>query len=245
MAENKQKIPRKLHFIWVGDDRLRPEAYIETWRRMHEGFEVKVWNNDDLRDAPWRTKHLMEHILKVGGQYAAIADLMRWEILLDEGGIALDADSVCLKTLPDWLLECDLFAAWENEYNRPGLVANGYVGSAPQHPVIQSIVEGLSKLEHWPRRFSFSRMRWHYLPAWRLTGPSAFTEALMSSADKTATILPSHFFIPIHYSGIKYRGNGPVFACEFFSSTPQSPEMMDLSLSADELVAVARGLLDE
>ena len=245
MADNEGKIPKKLHFIWVGDDGLRPNSYIETWKRKHESFEVKVWGNEDLSNLPWKTKHLMEHVLKVGGQYAAVADLMRWEILLHEGGIALDADSVCLKALPDWLLECDLFAAWENEYNRPGLVANGYVGCVPQHPVIQSIVQDLSALEYWPRRFSFSRMGWRYSPAWKLTGPGVFTEALMSSTDKTATILPSHFFIPVHYSGLKYKGNGPVFACEFFSSTPQSSQMIDLSLSADELIELAKGLLSE
>jgi len=37
---------------------------------------------------------------------------MRYEILFNEGGIALDADSLCLRPLEDWLLEPAAFAAW-------------------------------------------------------------------------------------------------------------------------------------
>jgi len=70
---------------------------------------------------------------------------MRWEILLEHGGFALDADSVCIRKLPEWLFDCDLFAAWENEYAAPGLVANGYVGAKPGHDVIHSLVNRFSQ----------------------------------------------------------------------------------------------------
>jgi len=52
-----------------------------------------------------------------------VADIMRYEILFNEGGIALDADSLCLRPLEDWVLEPAAFAAWEHEHIRPGLIA--------------------------------------------------------------------------------------------------------------------------
>ena len=48
-----------------------------------------------------------------------VADIMRYEILFNEGGIALDADSLCLRPLEDWVLEPAAFAAWEHEHIRP------------------------------------------------------------------------------------------------------------------------------
>ena len=57
-----------------------------------------------------------------------VADIMRYEILFNEGGIALDADSLCLRPLEDWVLESAAFAAWEHEHIRPGLIAAGAMG---------------------------------------------------------------------------------------------------------------------
>lgn len=238
-----REIPRTLHFIWVGNDSLRPDAFIETWRRHHPDFSIKVWGNEELANRNWVTKRHMEWIMDCGGQYAAVADLMRWEILLEEGGVALDSDSICLERLPDWLFYCDLFASWENEYARPGIIANGYVGCRPDNNVITEIVSRLSAMQNWPRRFSWSKFRWKKEPAWKVTGPALLTDVLKSLPEKTATILPSHFFIPAHYSGIKYNGSGPVYSCEMFSSTPQSLNKLDLTKDPDQLVAWARNHL--
>ena len=56
---------------------------------------------------------------------------MRYEILFNEGGIALDADSLCLRPLEDWLLEPAAFAAWEHEHIRQGLITVGAMRAEP------------------------------------------------------------------------------------------------------------------
>ncbi|MGB1950394.1 MAG: glycosyltransferase family 32 protein [Marinobacter sp.] len=212
-------VPRKLHFIWVGDESKRPDAYIATWKRQHPDFDVRVWGNRDWQERDWINKDHMDRISRLDRGLAGVADLMRWEILLSEGGFALDADSVCLEPLPQWIFSCDLFALWENERTRPGLVANGYVGARPGHEVIRSVVMGVHDIRDITRHFVWKKLRYKKRKVWQTTGPVPFTRAISAAKSNDITILPSHFFLPVHHSGDVYTGNGPVYSCEFFAGT--------------------------
>lgn len=229
------KIPRKLHFIWVGDESLRPDAYIETWRKQHPDYEIKVWGNRDWKGRDWINRKHMDQIASQDRGFAGVADLMRWEILLSEGGFALDADSVCLQRLPDWLFSCNLFAVWENEFSRPGLVANGYVGSVPDHDVIRTIVMNIHSISDIKRRFVWTKLKYKKRKVWQTTGPVPFTKAIFDSAKNDITILPSHFFLPLHHSGDTYLGDGPVYSCEFFAGTKATYDEMT-ETDSDKLV---------
>jgi mannosyltransferase OCH1-like enzyme len=83
-------------------------------------------------------------------ELCGVADMMRWEILERYGGFAVDADSVCVRPLADWLFEPEIFACWENEIARPGLIANGYVYSHPGNRLIRQLVNDI----HNPHRIS-------------------------------------------------------------------------------------------
>lgn len=234
------QIPKTLHFVWVGDESLRPDAYIETWRRLHPEFELRIWGNKEWQSLPWKNRRHMDEIARRNGQYAGVADLMRWEILLEEGGFALDADSVCIRKLPDWLFDCDLFAAWENEYAVPGLVANGYVGAKPGHDVIHSLVQRFSQCRDLTRRFVWYKLKHKGLTAWKTTGPVPFTEELQRAHRKSATILPSHFFLPRHHSGVNYSGCGPIYSCELFAGAHEPVYENMRQTGPDQLVASVR-----
>lgn len=136
----KVMIPKLLHVIWVGDESLCPDNCIETWRHHHPDWSFRLWDNDALGSRAWRNA---EHMRAMSRQEVnGVADLMRWEILAAEGGIVVDADSVCVRTLPEWLRECEAFACWENELDRPGLIAAGYgtcSRGTPQSPTCRSL----------------------------------------------------------------------------------------------------------
>lgn len=122
-------IPKTLHITWVGDESRRPDNCIQTWADRNPGWTVKLWGNDDLANYGWyNARHMREMARR---ELNGVADLMRWEILYNEGGLVVDADSVCVRPLDDWLLEHEAFACWENELVRPGLIAAGYVASVP------------------------------------------------------------------------------------------------------------------
>ncbi len=84
-------IPKRLHIIWIGDEGKRPDAYIQTWMDHHPEWEFKLWGNRELLERPWINQH---HMAAMAAQeWCGVADLMRLEILYEEGGVVVDADS--------------------------------------------------------------------------------------------------------------------------------------------------------
>ena len=55
--------------------------------------------------------------------------------------------------------------------------------------------------------------------AWKTVGPMRLTQAHRRYGYSELTILPSHFFIPEHFSGARYDGGGPVYARQHWGST--------------------------
>lgn len=202
-------IPKQLHVIWIGDETKRPDNCIATWIERNPTWDVRVWGNHDLATYGWwNSKHMRDMATR---ELNGVADLMRWEILYREGGFVVDADSACVRPLEDWMVEHEAFACWENEIARPQLIAAGYVASKPKNPFIGQIVNDLEARETVIDG-----------PAWKTVGPSCLTEAYARYKYANLTVLPSHYFIPEHFTGLKYTGGGPVFARQFWGSTNKS-----------------------
>jgi mannosyltransferase OCH1-like enzyme len=198
-------ISKKLHFVWIGDESKRPDHCIDTWKTINPDYEVKVWGNDDLKSHKWfNAKHIQD---MVRHELCGVADLMRYEILYNEGGITLDADSVCLAPLEDWLLKPDAFAHWEQETRRLGLINVSVMASVPENPFFGECIERLRAKE------SLVKER-----AWITTGPMHITE-VYHQTEYPLTVYPSHYFTRDHFSGYRYEGNGHCFATQFWGST--------------------------
>lgn len=199
-------IPRKLHVIWVGDESKRPDNCIETWRRHNPDWALRVWGNEDLATYGWiNSNHMRAMAVR---ELNGVADLMRWEILYNEGGFVVDADSICRRPLEPWLFEGEAMACWENELKRPGLIAAGYVASVPENPFFGQLILDLQNTERVDDRM-----------AWESVGPLFLTEAHRAHGYTGLTIWPSHFFIPRHFTGLEYTGGGQVFADQEWAST--------------------------
>ena len=213
-------IPRKLHFIWVGDESKRPDNCIDTWKRKHgTEWEIKVWGNDDLaRPSGWKLGRHMAEMSK--RELNGVADIMRWEILHEYGGIVIDADSTCELALPEFMLFNEAFACWENEMVRPGLIAAGYVGSVPGNPFMMTLLKTIHDIP--PEELLDRGM------AWQTVGPLLLTEMYRACRYWPLHIFPSYYFIPEHFSGVKYQGSGPVYAKQMWGSTKRSYDSLYL-----------------
>jgi len=206
-------IIRTIHIVWIGDENKRPDKWIDSWRQKNPAWTVRVWGNQELTSLEWENhKHISEMLNRA--EWPGVADMMRWEILYKYGGFAVDADSICIRPLEDWLFEAEVFACWENEIIIPGLIANGYVYSHPGNPLIREIIDDIYEQP------SMSDTA----PA--MTGPLRLTRAFRRLRYSDLTIYPSHFFIPSHYRGLSYNGSGPVFARQFWLSTRQTLAQM-------------------
>lgn len=198
-------VDKLIHIVWVGDDTRRPDTCIDSWRRMNPEYEVRVWGNHDLRTTAWINAC---HIRSMwDAELCGVADLMRYEILYHHGGFAVDADSLCIRPLEDWLLTTGDFACWSNEHHLPGMVANGYMGTERGSPLAGQIIADLAESATVVDR-----------RAWISTGPILLTET-WHRGNFPLTVWPSYFFIPEHHSGPPYTGSGPIFARQLYAST--------------------------
>jgi mannosyltransferase OCH1-like enzyme len=226
------QIPTTLHIIWVGDETKRPERCIETWRANHPGWTVKVWGNRELRDISWdNAKHIAT--FEAIGKWAGVADLMRYEILYREGGVYVDADSFSLRPLETWLLEGEMFASWEEMLGRSSrMVNNAFIGTKPANPFLRYVIDTVTAKPQVLKRWSWSRMRYVKMGAWRSVGPHHFTHCIQrynGTGYTDITLLPSHMFSPVHHRGGEYRGGGVVFADHRWGTTKKLYAGSDLA----------------
>jgi mannosyltransferase OCH1-like enzyme len=188
----------EINTIWIGDELKLPD-YHTSWGN------VKIHGNDVLGSRKWELRDKMKHYASVG-EINGVADCLRWELLWEYGGIFVDADSERLRTLPDFIKELPAVAAWENEVERPGLIACGFLKFEKKDPFIRAIIDHIKAADIKGR------------PAWEVVGPGVITEVFNKLGPKHLTILPSHFFYPVHYSGLRYEGTY-MLAAQHWSST--------------------------
>jgi hypothetical protein len=234
------RIPKILHVIWVGDETRRPDSAVQTWRDQHPDWRFMLWGNAELDTRAWRSKRQID-IYRGAGRWEGVADLMRYEILYEHGGVYVDADSVCVRPLDDWLPTLRMFAVWESEQHRPGWIANGFIGVTPRHPVLSSLVQVTAGMDVPMRRrtpwrsvgpFLFKKLlrlyraarrdsRWKEVrPAvvgeavrpWQSVGTILFTTVVARPSAADVTILPSLLFLPKHYLDKSERPGGLIYS---------------------------------
>jgi len=215
------QIPKKIHLIWLGSDNPRPQACIDSWKLNHPAWEFKLWSEADIKQLDWINKNHMA-TFATRRKWPAVADLMRYEILLREGGVYVDADSFSLRPLDNWLLENEMFAIWEDTLSRARLINNAFLGSIPNNPFLDFVIKKIAIKKDLFRRWSWSRMRHVRMGAWRSVGPYHLTKCVNDyngSPYNGITILPSQMFSPNHFRGNSYTGKGVVYADHQWGTT--------------------------
>lgn len=190
-------IPKILHQIWIGP-KEPPQLLMKTWRDKHPDWAYMLWTD---HTCSWRCQAQIDAMPEWNGK----ADIMRYEILEREGGVVVDADSECLKPLDDSFLWHDVWACWENEACRPGLIACGALGARPGSALMRRCVNRIAASEDLKGR------------AWECVGPGLLTT--LGRDDPSLHIYPARTFIPTHFSGVPAPGASPIYARQFWGST--------------------------
>lgn len=109
-------IPRKLHFIWVGndfeneEDPVVNEKYIENmleWQRAHPGYSCKLWGDKEVKELILDDFPDLESLYKNYHYPVMRADLARILILEKEGGVYIDMDVKLKKSVESLLKSLD------------------------------------------------------------------------------------------------------------------------------------------
>lgn len=157
-------IPKRIHFIWVGPKEF-PKGSIKnvySWIEKNPDFEVYFWTDRErplphpfmklrsVQDFDWL--FLREQFAQ-SNNYAEQSDLLRYEILYQEGGVYVDHDIECFKPFAGFIKSFDLFCGLEFPHKPIGAtsitVCNNLIGSCPNHPILKKTIE--SVLQGWDR----------------------------------------------------------------------------------------------
>jgi mannosyltransferase OCH1-like enzyme len=193
------QIPKVFHQIWVGPDPLPAEfeAYAQTWRDHHPGWEYRLWGEDSL--PAMRNRDLYdaaEDLVPEHSVWQFRADVLRYEILWSYGGVYVDVDFECLAPLDARIEGLEAFAAWEVQDR---WVNNAILGAEPAHPFVDRLITGLpaSVAHHRGLRPNVS------------TGPQYLT-GLWRRHRSELTVLPQALFYPYLYTDVgSAREHGP------------------------------------
>jgi hypothetical protein len=167
-------IPHILHQIWVGPNPLPDEyaRYSQSWVDHHPTWDVRLWTEENLPEDLVR-KEALER-LRVPAERS---DILRLELLWRFGGVYVDTDLRCLRSVEPLITDVDFFAT----YLKPGRVCNGVLGSVPGNHILERAVRELK-----PRtEYGFDKG----------AAGSVFVERLLRDYPEV-TIYPAGYFFP-------------------------------------------------
>lgn len=128
------RIPRIFHQIWLGPDPLPDDyaRYRESWIRHHPGWELRSWTEENLPGGA-RRQELYEQLRSP----AERSDILRLELLWRHGGVYVDSDFECLRSIEPLIGDVDFFVG----DRKPGRVNNAIIGAVAQHPIVDRAIE--------------------------------------------------------------------------------------------------------
>ncbi|NDD58240.1 MAG: hypothetical protein EBZ47_03175 [Chlamydiae bacterium] len=161
-ADSEAIIPKIIHFIWIGPGDFPKESIpnLQSWLLYHPDWQVKFWT-DRPRHLPvssiteylitdWSCTELEKCYHKTCN-FAEKSDILRYEILLREGGLYVDHDVKCFKSFDDLNSKYELYCGLELPSDTPTPssihVTNNLIAARPGHPVLQRCVQWLPA--HW------------------------------------------------------------------------------------------------
>lgn len=173
-------IPKVFHRIWLGGQPMPKEweDFEQAWRQYHPDWTFYLWNEDNL--PLLRNQWAFDNAVAVSGQ----TNIARYEILFRFGGIYIDNDFECLKSIEPLLDNVDCFVGMENRQ----LANNAIIGCTPAHPLLLDLITSLEHNVH---------VSTEYDPDITRSGPYYLTRVL--ERHKNVTLLPVEWFYPYEW----------------------------------------------
>jgi len=202
-------VTKNMTHIWIGP-RKAPTKWMQTWQEKHPDWNYRVLDNNEFHQRTWRLEaHMQEYYKRK--LYNGVADMIRYEVLLEEGGFLPPADSVCLHPIDELLTDPPnyCYSVYENEKIKPGYVSPIQAANLG-NDFVALLIDAIAARE--PESLTNK--------PWEDTG-NAFLMRMIERHNPDITIWPSHYLIPKHFSDAHTRYNGPdkVYADQMWGST--------------------------
>lgn len=188
-------IPKVFHFIWFGALPSHLADYVDTWQTHHPDWEMIRWNWHNLPDLV--NQDIFNRAEALAGErcYQLMADLVRYEILFRRGGVYVDCDFECQRSIEPLLDGVSCFTAWEETRV---WINNAIMGAVPRHPFTKALVEGIP---HQIKRYGAPLSTRPNV----ITGPQYATGVYKAFKDEV-TVFPKSLFYPYLWNELERQG---------------------------------------
>lgn len=154
------KIPKILHWIWIGPKAFPRESvdYVRSWVGKHPDWTCYLWTDRErplphpalklrmINDLKWGNERMHEHYNN-SDNFGEKSDILRLEVLNQEGGIYVDHDVKCIKAFDPLNRAFDLYCGMELPYKTSlessVLPTNNTVAARKGHPILKQCMEWL------------------------------------------------------------------------------------------------------
>ena len=193
----EQKIPKKIHQIWLGSPVSdEHKEFIQTIKDNNSDYEYKLWTDKDVESFDFNNKKIFHTASNLGQK----SDILRYAILKEFGGIYLDIDFICYKSF-DSLLHLDFFVGVA--YDKEPIVFNGLIGCVPQNNIICA-ANSIDEIKDGGGMQTSMEVI-------KTTGPWFLTEKIFKNYKEAGKVvlLPTSYFYPfpnhVHKHGDNYK----------------------------------------
>lgn len=205
------RIPQVIHQIWIGDKPF-PERYKKwqkTWQSL-PGWRYKLWTDKEVKNLSLINQKLYNEEQNFGAR----ADILRLEILYQEGGIYVDTDFECIRPETFDILNrsFDFYAGLHPIDCEAILINNAIIGSIKGHPIIKACIDKLK--EQTPSNNDLAKIV--------KLGPGLLSEMALEHMNQgyKDILFPASVFYPL---GV-YEMKKPPLA----SLSPEDPETFEI-----------------
>lgn len=158
-AASVVRIPHKIHFIWIGPKSFPRESVenVRTWMAKHPDWTFCFWT-DRARPLPCPGMQMrlikdleflqLKECYHASDNYGEKSDVLRYEILYQEGGVYVDHDVTCFKPFDALNEAYDFYCGIDMPYTSslPSCVftTNNLIGAKPGHPILKNCIDSLA-----------------------------------------------------------------------------------------------------
>lgn len=162
--DTKERIPRVIHYIWLGPNPFPRESIenVRTWMAKHPDWTFYFWTDRD-RPLPLPGMHMrkvqdlpflaLKECFKKSDNFGEKSDVLRYEILYQEGGVYVDHDVKCLQSFDLLNRSYDFYCGIDMPYTSalPTCVftTNNLIAVKPQHPILARCLQSVA--DNWDR----------------------------------------------------------------------------------------------
>ena len=158
-------IPKLIHQTWKVEKvprRLYAPRWIRSWKEHHPDWEYRLWTDEDNRNL---VKEFYPWFLPIFDNYPEAinrADAIRYFILHKYGGLYIDLDFQCLRSIEPLLNDARLvFGKMLSNADDINAIPNAFMASEKDHPFCPLVFEELKargQLKGLPADVAGSRM---------------------------------------------------------------------------------------